>query len=336
MIRQIMTFWAMAASCLLAMACFPSYTIVESDGGWSKDGGAPDAPCVRCGDDGSPVDTLKDGGQAQVGETSVADSGQDVSDAGIGDGATDSSEADDAGSGADSLDWVSIAGGRFQMGSNGGNASERPVHVVDVPDFRLLRTEVSVAQYAECVATRVCDEPNTADGASNWNADGFEDHPINHVTWEQAVTFCQWVGGRLPSEAEWEYAARSRGLVNTYPWGEARPNCTARAVTSQGGPGCGTGRTDVVCSRPAGNTEQDLCDMGGNVFEWVQDTLHDNYEDAPTDGSAWEDPGVTLRTARGGSFDRPNHQTRTTARGFRIQQTSSLPGVGVRCAKNGL
>jgi formylglycine-generating enzyme required for sulfatase activity len=129
------------------------------------------------------------------------------------------------------------------------------------------------------------------------------------VDWNQAKTFSAWVGGRLPSEAEWEYAARSAGKDRKYPWGDEDATCE-RAVIS----GCGSA-TAPVCSKPAGNTQQGLCDMAGNAWEWVQDWYHGSYNGAPTDGSAWESPTGSYRVGRGGSWNYPADIARSAYRG---------------------
>jgi iron(II)-dependent oxidoreductase len=188
------------------------------------------------------------------------------------------------------------------MGSGGGaagDADELPRHPVNVPRFEMLRTEVTVRQYGECVTAGSCTAPGTGTD-SNWYEPVYKDHPVNYVTWQQANDFCAWAGGRLPSEAEWEYAARSRELDRTYPWGNDVATCTY-AVMDDGGWGCGTHRTWAVCLKPAGNTAQGLCDMAGNTWEWVQDWYHSDYTGAPDDGSAWEVPSGTDRVVRGGS-----------------------------------
>ena len=135
----------------------------------------------------------------------------------------------------------------------------------------------------------------------NWGYEDREAHPINCVDWTQASAYCAWVGGRLPTESEWEYAARDGGKDQIYPWGDASATCEY-AVMDDGGDGCGEGRTWPVCSKPKGNTSHGLCDMSGNVWEWVQDWYHSSYTGAPTDGSAWEDPVGSNRVIRGGSF----------------------------------
>ena len=143
-----------------------------------------------------------------------------------------------------------------------------------------------------------------------------DQHPIKNLNWHQIQAFVHWVGARLPSEAEWEFAASSRGQNDYYPWGNEAPTCDRTPLCYQiytdGRPytDCryrlpqGThpysdtvynnGHTPMdtthrVCLNPQGNTEQGLCDMIGMEFEWVQDQWHDNYEGAPSDGSAWCD-----------------------------------------------
>ncbi len=239
---------------------------------------------------------------------------------------------EDLGSGC-VLFWISIPGGTFMMGSDTGNADEQPVHEVTVPSFEMNRFEVTVMQYQECVDDWVCTEPNdyTGDEYCNWGQAGREDHPVNCVDWFQAVVFCSWVGGRLPSEAEWEYAARGGGQDITYPWGDQSPTCEY-AVMNDGGYGCLLGRTWSVCRKTAGNTAQGLCDMAGNVWEWVQDWWHWGYNGAPSDGSAWEIPSGSNRVLRGGSFGNDGGYLRTAYRTGGIT-SARYGGHGFRCAR---
>ena len=232
---------------------------------------------------------------------------------------------------APSLSWVIIPGGIFDMGSTTGNIAEKPVHSVAVPTFEMTETEVTIAQYAHCVFEQECTEPSIGDGC-NWGDPGYQNHPVNCVTWNQARNYCSWVGGRLPSEAEWEYAARSSGQDITFPWGDDPATCDY-AVMDENGYGCGTERTWEVCSKPAGNTNHGLCDMAGNVFEWLEDDGHSNYNGAPDDGSAWvDDPRGTTRIIRGGSFVTTGDFLRATCR-ENIYPTIDSFHTGFRCAR---
>ena len=248
----------------------------------------------------------------------------------------DTSGDDDTGDDDDTGVWVSISGGTFQMGSTEGSSDEEPVHPVTVPSFQMWRTEVTVAQYGQCVDAGACDEPyEGSEPYENWGVAGREDHPVNNVDWDQAVAFCDWAGGRLPSESEWEYAARSGGQDITYPWGNEEATCDYAVMYDEATEeiGCGEGHTWAVCGIPAGNTDQGLCDMSGNVWEWVQDWYHGDYTGAPDDGSAWEDPSGSARVIRGGGFHAYAYALRAAAR------YGNHPGVdhdnlGFRCARS--
>ena len=245
---------------------------------------------------------------------------------------TISSCAETHGEAADpELSWVAIPGGSFLMGTEQGAADTRPVHSVNVPTFEILATEVTGAQYRVCVQDGSCSEPLTGTSC-NWEASGRANHPLNCLDWSQAHEFCTWAGGRLPSEAEWEYAARSGGKDRAFPWGDDPATCDL-VVMHDGSYGCGTSHTWPVCSIPAGNTEQGLCDMAGNVWEWVQDCWHENYSGAPEDGSAWEiDCVEDERLTRGGSFLVNGSLLQSTFR-HNKDPVIQVTGLGFRCAR---
>jgi formylglycine-generating enzyme required for sulfatase activity len=211
------------------------------------------------------------------------------------------------------IQWVRIPGGTFTMGSSDVGSDAQP-HQVTVKSFQMAKTLVTFGQYKKCVGEGDCTAAHVSDGSCYvWNGSKWEqgtlpasfqgdDQPVVCVDWEQAQAFAKWAGGRLPSEAEWEFAARSGGKEQKYPWGDEEATCE-RAVIAAGGNGCGRNATWPVCSKPAGNTKQGLCDMAGNAWEWLQDWYHDPYNGAPTDGSAWESPAGSLRVLRGGSWD---------------------------------
>lgn len=229
------------------------------------------------------------------------------------------------------VDWVRIVGGHFGMGANGLEAypDERPVHDVMVRTFEIARSEVTVGQYKKCVRAGACTEPAT-DQQCNWGESGRDDHPVNCVDFDQASAYAKWVGGRLPTEAEWEFAARG-GASQKWPWGDKPATCK-EAVISDGGDGCGKARTWPVCSKKDGNTPSGLCDMSGNVIEWVQDNYHDSYEKAPSDGSAWLGKEAH-RMSRGGSWYSESRLTRATVR-FHYDPRRRLSTVGFRVARS--
>lgn len=219
--------------------------------------------------------------------------------------------------------WVRIPGGTFTMGSE-RLSDEYPVHPVTVASFEMAKTLVTNKEYRACVAAGACTDLRAGAGMTG------DDQPAVDVTWDQAAAYSRWAGGRLPTEAEWEYAARSGGKNFRYPWGNEAPNCD-RAVMDAGGgvakQGCGRDSTWPVCSKPAGNTEQGLCDMAGNANQWVQDNYHSSYDGAPKDGSAWLTPSVPEHVFRGGAWCSNAEALSTTIRPARAD---SYRGLGFR------
>jgi formylglycine-generating enzyme len=238
-----------------------------------------------------------------------------------------------------------IAGGTFSMGSEGGSPDERPVHSEEVRPFALDRTEVTVAAYARCVAEGKCGEP-TGHATSgfrqfcNWkHPEGRDDHPINCVTWIEADVYCRAVGKRLPSEVEWEYAAR-RPDGRTYPWGEAVPDAQRANACGEGCVQNGKAKgfdgwkpalfpddpypeTAPVGSFSAGQSADGIMDLAGNVWEWTASGYAEAYDRARDEG---------LRVNRGGGGRDGVATFRATARS-KNRPSDRTGGIGFRCAK---
>jgi len=214
---------------------------------------------------------------------------------------------------------VSIPGGEFFYGcSEARNGTchdhEESGTLVSLPAFQIDRTEVRVNEYARCVSAGVCSEPDTG-SACNWNEPGRGDHPVNCVDWEQAGAFCAWVGKRLPTEHEWEKAARGTD-GRRYPWGDDDATCRWAVMASSASDGCGEGTTWPVASREAGRSPYGLFDMAGNVLEWTED---------------WQDSEDGRRVVRGGSWRSYALPMRTS---FRQRVDAGLRDgrIGFRCA----
>ncbi len=199
------------------------------------------------------------------------------------------------------VQWVKIPGGTFTMGTK-DFANAQP-HRVTIKGFQMAKTLVTNKQYKACVDAGACTPPT--DQGPKYAGD---DKPAVGVEWEQAKAFAAWVGGRLPTESEWEYAARSAGKDWKYPWGNEEATCDRAVIDVCHGLG-----TEPVCSKPAGNSQQGLCDMAGNAWEWVEDWYH-LYSETPTDGSAPQAPGK-YRVFRGGSWGCIDALARPTFRG---------------------
>jgi formylglycine-generating enzyme required for sulfatase activity len=174
----------------------------------------------------------------------------------------------DAGAGAERAErcpagLLFVPGGSFTMGSPAGmgHADERPQRTVTLDAFCLGRTEVAVAQYGRCVRAGACPTPAPSQDC-NFDQPGRTDHPVNCVDWTMAQAYCRWAGGRLPTEAEWEHAARGRD-GRLYPWGNAAPSRQLCWDRSAG--------TCPVGTFPDGASPFGLLDMEGNVAEWVAD-----------------------------------------------------------------
>ena len=204
------------------------------------------------------------------------------------------------------------------MGSTDGNSDEQPVHTVTLDDFWIYRTEVSNKQYARCVADDKCRESAYADDA-NYNGDNY---PVVAVSWNDASSYCEWAGARLPTEAEWEYAARGEdGRI--YPWGNDAPTCE-RVQFSE----C-SGRTIPVGSLLDGASWCGALNMAGNVWEWTAD-WKGGYSSASQTNPTGPASG-TRKVSRGGSFNNLGYFVRAAYR-YSDMPSSRYYLLGFRCA----
>ncbi|MEM9456503.1 MAG: SUMF1/EgtB/PvdO family nonheme iron enzyme [Myxococcota bacterium] len=228
---------------------------------------------------------------------------------------------------------LSIPGGVFEMGSTLSD-DEQLVRDVHVSEFWIDQSEVTAGDYAQCVAQGACPEFGT--GLHCNGADPLrQDHPINCVDWSSAQAYCGWVDGgikRLPTEAEWEKAARGTD-ARVYPWGDApEPSCSMAIMDDPAlqGIGCGADSTFPVGSRPLGASPYGALDMAGNVIEWVADWLAP-YEMFDAEDPAGPTDGI-YRVIRGGSWASADPSgLQTFAREGAAPITTSTI-IGFRCA----
>ncbi|HID54752.1 MAG TPA: hypothetical protein EYP41_22285 [Anaerolineae bacterium] len=219
-----------------------------------------------------------------------------------------------------------IPAGSFLMGSPNGQPDEQPEHEVTLDAFFLDTFEVSNADYRECVAAGGCEQPvltNAFTRQNYFNDPAYDNYPVIGVRWTHANAYCQWAGKRLPTEAEWEYAAA--GPENfTWPWG----NRFDPALSAAGSPD-----TQPVDAFPDGVSPFGIFNMAGSVNEWVQDTYDPNfYANSPAENPLNEAPGN--RIYRGGSFANENGAFYTTSRRYNKSISTFDVDLGFRCAQD--
>jgi serine/threonine-protein kinase len=230
------------------------------------------------------------------------------------------------------MTMVYVPGGEFAMGSTEGDSDERPMHTVALDGFWIDRTEVTNAQYRLCVADGRCDAPAYGDDPDLSR----DDLPVARVDWTDAQAYCEWAGAQLPTEAEWEYAARGPEGTN-YPWGDSfnstRLNfCDANCDYLHRAPQYDDGyaKAAPVGSFPAGASWCEALDMAGNVWEWVADRYGEypsGREDNPTGPSSG-----AARVMRGGSWSSTALHVRSATR-FWFDPELRFVNVGFRCAR---
>ncbi len=244
----------------------------------------------------------------------------------------------DAGTGEEEIEFISIPAGAFTLRHetvlyNSGDT-------VTLEAFALKKTPVTVAEFEKCVAANACTSTSyytvSHNSYCNYNrGENWKNHPMNCVDWYGAKEYCEWIGGRLPTEEEWEYASTHNGtahLRTTYPWGNDAPQhcvtaqywdsstnkfCQGNAAAPMSNTNDADGTSDVSLHSPAGDSPRGLVDMSGNVWEWTSSLYEKNSSDYTLKGGAWNDYDLILNVG--------NRRKRDPAYGDFI--------VGVRCAK---
>ncbi len=248
---------------------------------------------------------------------------------------------------ADCIDnFAVIPGGKFIMGCDPereGSCEEdnKPVHEVEISPFHIDKFEVTVERYMMCVDDGACYashyRTNNDSYRCNIGDNERKNHPVNCVTWEGADAFCKWSGGRLPTEAEWEKAARgTEGSI--YPWGDSPSASCDNAVIESTSAGCGSGGTFPVGSKPEGKSPYGLHDVAGNVAEYVSDWYDKDFyskeEAVQKDTQGPEKPSIEgYRVIRGGSFLYGERRTRAAYRSSTVMDDASI-NFGFRCVKD--
>jgi eukaryotic-like serine/threonine-protein kinase len=234
----------------------------------------------------------------------------------------------------DGMTLLYIPAGEFLMGAAESDKqafdNEKPQHKVYLDAFWIDQTEVTNAMYAKCMKAGVCHAPSSIQSSTRTSYYGnpqFDTYPVVYVDWNDATAYCQWAGGDLPTEAQWEKAARGND-ERTYPWGNQSPDKTRLNYNME------VRDTTQVGTYPTGASPYGALDMAGNVWEWVADWYGETYYTRSPDRNPTGPVSGTERVLRGGSWDYEDEPSivRISAR------LVSRPGYqydydGFRCAR---
>jgi Uncharacterized conserved protein len=261
----------------------------------------------------------------------------------------------DAGSGDETLEFIRIPAGSFTLSHNTGSGIHSSGDTITLEAFALKKTPVTVAEFERCVAAGACTSDHYYAGSPssfcNYNRDyededededdrvplSWKNHPMNCIDWFGAKQYCAWIGGRLPTEEEWEYASTHNGtthLDTTYPWGNDAPtHCVTAQYNDEwkfclgyaaaAAPGSRRwGTSDVSLHSPAGDSPLGLVDMSGNVLEWTSSLYGTNSSLSIRDhyvlkGASWYGSEIDLSVT---NYSYDNH-------------LALKPNYGFRCAK---
>jgi len=226
--------------------------------------------------------------------------------------------------GKDGMTLVYVPAGEFLMGST----IYHPKHLVTIDAFWIDQTEVTNKKYYLCVAAGACKEPinkNSSTRPFYFGNSEFDDYPVIYVNWDMAKAYCNWIGRRLPTEAEWEKAARGPN-ANPFPWGDKVPNKDLLNFNRN------VGDTTTVGYYYSGRSFYGAFDMAGNVWEWVNDWYSWTYYDnSPQLNPPGPDSGQS-RVLRGGSWIDISDYVISYVRSYVIPTSSNYDTIGFRCA----
>jgi serine/threonine-protein kinase len=225
----------------------------------------------------------------------------------------------------DGMILLYVPAGEFRMGGNDGHADEKPQHNVYLDNFWIDKTEVTNAMYARCVQEAKCNRP---EHTTHYDESTYANHPVVYVSWDDAYAYCSWANRRLPTEAEWEKAAR--GADNrSYPWGNVVPKPDLLNYDSK------VGNTTEVGSFETGKSFYGAYDMAGNVWEWVNDWYQPAYyRISPSSNPPGSDAGSSSsKVLRGGSWVNTDDLVRSSAR-LAIDPANASFSIGFRCSQS--
>jgi serine/threonine-protein kinase len=222
----------------------------------------------------------------------------------------------------DGMTLMYVPEGKFLMGSDDSDSDELPLHSVGLDAFWIDRTEVITDMYMLCVQAGACKKPNDV---SHYVNPKYYNHPVVYVTWEDAAAYCSWAGRRLPTEAEWEKAARgTNGSI--YPWGDQSPDKTLLNFNNN------IKNTTRAGKYPDGASVYGALDMAGNAWEWVNDWYGEiYYRRAPSSNPLGPETG-TSRVLRGGMWASDGYFVHSSDRA-KAGATFANFYIGFRCAQ---
>ena len=210
------------------------------------------------------------------------------------------------------------------------SSDEQPLHTVTLSAYSIDKYEVTNARYKACVDAGGCTAPGSVNSSTRslyYGTITYADYPVLDVTWYQASAFCAWAGKRLPTEAEWEKAARGSSVTRKYPWGNSAPDCTKTNYSL-----C-VNDTSRVGSYPSGASPYGVMDMAGNVWEWVNDWYGESYYSVSPGVNPQGPSTGSYRVLRGGSWYYYDNLVRSADR-INVNPDGWFSNGGFRCVRS--